>query len=187
MASFWVTSQRNRVALMPIMLALILMSCANEPKKSLVAPPVSAETSIAPNSNLREAIAIGLISPSWMTLSLTQSLAARNMLSQNNEPFRLEFWMVREPFQTSDSLDIEMRSTFRYRVLRVSDSTVVFDREITASYTENFASNPMHVSRRHSALQGTGRKNINQFLAALIAEERKNPQAFSGTTRRPTS
>lgn len=174
---------RNFAPLALLVLALGLSACAGETKPTVFVPPISAQTSIAANSNLRGAVAVGFTGGPGMTDALTLSLAAREMLARGDERFRLEAGVVRLPPPPQGGIDLELISTFRYRLIRVADNTVVFDREITASYTAKLASAPIIFDRRRLAIEGTVRENINEFLTTLIAEETANPQVFSGMPR----
>ncbi|MCA3349945.1 MAG: hypothetical protein INF97_05060 [Roseomonas sp.] len=183
MAKLFSAVTRKFTPLALLVLALGLSACASGAKPTVFVPPISAQTSIAANSNLRDAVAVGFTGGPEMTEALTLSLAAREMLARSDERFRLEAGVVRVPPPPRGGIDLELTSTFRYRLVRVADNMVVFDREITASYTATLASAPIIFERRRLAIQGTIRENINEFLTALIAEERANPQAFSSMPR----
>jgi hypothetical protein len=174
---------RNLGPLALLVLALGLSACATPIQRSAFAPTVSPETTIAPNSNLREAVAIGITFGPGMTEILTVALAARDMLARSNETFRLDVGMVRQSPPPVAGLDFEVTMTLRYRLTRVADNAEMFDREITTSYTAKFSDAPVGVQRYTLALGGSARVNIERFLTALIAEERANPQAFSRTSR----
>jgi hypothetical protein len=175
---------RNLGPLALLVLALGLSACGGAVPRTPFAPPVSPETTIEVNSNLREAVAIGITNSPVMTDSLTVSLAVRDMLAKSNETFRLEVGLVSQPPLTATrGGGFESVSKYRYRLMRVTDNTVVFDREITATYTAKFGDAVIGVERMVLALRGSAQQSIDQFLTALIAEERANPQAFSRTSR----
>ncbi len=174
-----------QIKIMPLallLLALGLSACGSPVNRSAFAPAVSPETSIAPNSILREAVAIGITNGPGMTEILTISLAARDMLARNNEKFRLDVGLVRQT-PIPGGIDMQSENTFRYKITRIEDNTEVFDREFTTSYTAKFSDAPVGFERAMLALGGSTRLNIEKFLAALITEERTNPQTFSRTSR----
>jgi hypothetical protein len=84
-------------------------------------------------------------------------------------------------------IDMTVTSRVRYRLTRLSDNAIVFEREITAPFTAAFSSSFYGVERLKLANEGSIRENISQFLAALIAAEAENPAAFGRSNRPRTS
>ncbi|MCA3276389.1 MAG: hypothetical protein ING26_12800 [Roseomonas sp.] len=162
--------------------------------------PNTPQTTISANSSLREAVAIGQVSggretnPLWVSdvssadlaEALRLSLAARSMITIRNERFRLEASMLNLQ-QPMMGVDMTVTSRISYRVIRVADSTIAFEREITAPFTAAFSSSFYGVERLRLANEGSIRENISQFLAALIAAEAENPAAFGRGNRPRTS
>jgi len=183
-----------------LVLALGLSACASGAKPGAMLAPNTAQTTISPNSNLRDAVGIGQVSggretnPLWMSdvsssdlaEALRLSLSARTMLAIRDERFRLEATMINLQ-QPILGIDMTVTSKIRYRLTRLSDNTVVFDREITAPFTAAFSSSFYGVERLRLANEGAIRENISQFLAALIAAEAENPAAFGRASRPRTS
>ncbi len=182
-----------------LIMTLGLSACASGAKPGAMLPPNSPETTIAPNSVLRETVAIGQTSggretnPLWMSdvssndlaEALRLSLTARGMFTRNNERFHLEATLISLDRPLA-GFDMKVTSKIRYRVTRVADNAVVFDREIAASFTAAMSSSFYGVERLRLANEGTIRENITQFLAALIATERDSPESF-GRVPRPQS
>jgi hypothetical protein len=162
--------------------------------------PNTPQTTISANSSLREAVAIGPVSggretnPLWVSdvsssdlaEALRLSLAVRTMLAIRNERFKLEATMINLQ-QPMMGIDMTVTSRVRYRLTRLSDNAIVFEREITAPFTAAFSSSFYGVERLKLANEGSIRENISQFLAALIAAEAENPAAFGRSNRPRTS
>ena len=108
------------------------------------------------------------------------------MLAIRDERFRLEANMINLQ-QPMIGVDMTVTSKIRYRLTRVADNTVVFEREITAPFTAAFSSSFYGVERLRLANEGSIRENISQFIAALIAAEAENPAAFGRGNRPRTS
>ena len=192
--------QNKIVPIALLLLVLGLSACASGAKPGAMLPPNSPQTTIAPNSNLREAVAIGQVSggretnPLWVSdvssadlaETLRLSLAARTMLTIRNERFRLEASLIQLQ-QPMMGVDMTVTSRINYRLIRVADNTIAFEREITAPFTAAFSSSFYGVERLRLANEGSIRENISQFLAALIAAEAENPAAFGRGNRPRTS
>ncbi|MFM7779406.1 MAG: hypothetical protein ACKPB8_11735, partial [Alphaproteobacteria bacterium] len=132
-------------------------------------------------------IAVDLdISNSDLAEALRLSLSVRTMLASRDERFRLEANLIElnQPFM---GFDMTVTSKFRYRLTRLADNAIVFEREITAPFTAAFSSSLIGVERLRLANEGSIRENISQFLAALIAAEAENPAAFGRASRPRTS
>jgi hypothetical protein len=205
MASRFSAFTRNLGPLALLVLALGLSACASEPAPFAPEPvsmraPNTPETTISTNSNLREAVTIGqvadvretnrlvgsLVSSSNLAEALRQSLAVRTMLANRDERFRLEATLIslQEPFM---GLDFLVTSKIHYRLTRLSDNAIVFEREMTARFTATLRSSDFGPRRLKLANEGSIRENISQFLAALIAAEAENPAAFGRSNRPRTS
>ncbi|MCA3415429.1 MAG: hypothetical protein INF84_12595 [Roseomonas sp.] len=200
MAKLFSALTRNVAPLALLVLALGLSACASGAKPGAMLAPNTAQTTISANSNLREAVGIGQVSggretnPLWVSdvsssdlaEALRLSLSVRTMLAIRDERFRLEANMINLQ-QPMMGLDMTVTSKVRYRLTRLSDNTIVFEREITAPFTAAFSSSLVGVERLKLANEGSIRENISQFLAALIAAEAENPAAFGRASRPRTS
>ncbi len=203
---------RNLGPLALLVLALGLSACASGAKPGAMLAPNTAQTTISANSNLREAVGVGQVSGgketdpaikalnvimtglpvvtdvpnSVLAEALRQSLSVRTMLASRDERFRLEASLI-ELKQPMMGFDMTVTSKVRYRLTRLSDNVIVFEREITAPFTAAFSSSLLGVERVKLANEGSIRENISQFLAALIAAEAENPAAFGRGNRPRTS
>jgi hypothetical protein len=195
---------RNFTPLALLVLALGLSACASRPPEAPEAVemrvPITPQTTISANSNLRQAVAIGQVSnvreTDWFfgpgvlssdfAEALRLSLSVRTMLALHDERFRLEANMIdlQHPIM---GFDVTVTSKIRYRLTRVADNTIVFEREITAPFTTAFSSRRAGLERLKLASAGSIRENISHFLAALIAAEAENPAAFGRGSRPRTS
>lgn len=191
MPSRWPFLTRNLASLALLILALGLSACASGAKPGAMFPPNAPQTTIGPNSTLWEGVAIRRVSggsetnPLWLpdvssnelAEALRLSLAARGMFTRNNERFRLEATLVSLD-RPMAGINLTVTSKIRYYLTRVAENAVVFDLEIVATSTANFGAHSMFNERLRLANEGAIRENIAQFLTALIAAERENPQAF---------
>ena len=205
---------RNFAPLALLVLALGLSACAGGSKPGALFAPNTPQTSISANSNLREAVGVGQVSgrletdPAMKAMNvimmgplalvdtdipnsdlaeaLRLSLSARTMLASRDERFRVEASLI-ELKQPIMGFDVTVTSKVRYRLTRLSDNAIIFEREITAPFTAAFSSSLLGVERLKLANEGSIRENISQFIAALIAAEAENPAAFGRASRPRTS
>lgn len=192
--------QKKMMPLALLLLALGLSACASGAKPGAMLAPNTPQTTISANSSLREAVAIGQVSggretnPLWVSdvsssdlaEALRLSLAVRTMLAIRDERFKLEATMINLQ-QPMMGIDMTVTSRVRYRLTRLSDNAIVFEREIAAPFTAAFSSSFYGMERLKLANEGSIRENISQFLAALIAAETENPAAFGRSNRPRTS
>jgi hypothetical protein len=200
MASLRFACSRNFTPMVLLILTLGLSACASGAKPGAMFPPNTSLTTIGPNSSLREAVAIGQVSggnetnPLWLpdvssnefAEALRLSLAARGMFTRNNDRFRLEATLISLD-RPMAGINLTVTSKIRYYLTRFAENAVVFDLEIVATSTANFGAHSMFNERLRLANEGAIRENIAQFLTALIAAERENPQAFGRTPPPRTS
>jgi hypothetical protein len=99
------------------------------------------------------------------------------MFTRNNDRFRLEATLISLD-RPMAGINLTVTSKIRYYLTRVAENAVVFDLEIVATSTANFGAHSMFNERLRLANEGAIRENIAQFLTALIAAERENPQGF---------
>ncbi|MBU8546907.1 MULTISPECIES: hypothetical protein [Roseomonadaceae] len=180
---------------MVLALALPLAACASGATPGAMTVPLSPDTIIAEGSGLRQAIATGTLgggqetNPMWTSqvsneafaTALRQSLGTHAMLAIQGGRFRLDATLgtLRQPLMGAS---LEVTSTVAYRLTAVASGAVVFERTIEAAYTAPFSAAFAAVERLRLANEGSVRENIRQFLAALVAEEARNPQAFRAGT-----
>ncbi|MFM7692212.1 MAG: hypothetical protein ACKPAC_22565 [Alphaproteobacteria bacterium] len=200
MAKLFSALTRKFTPLALLVLALGLSACASGAQPGAMLAPNTPQTTISANSNLRGAVGIGQVSGGRETNPLLMSdvssrdlaealrlsLAARTMLAIRDERFKLEANMINLE-QPIMGASMTVTSKIRYRLTRVADNAIVFEREITAPFTAAFTSSLVGVERLKLANEGSIRENISQFLAALIAAEAENPAAFGRASRPRTS
>jgi hypothetical protein len=177
-----------------LLVLLSLGACASGATPGAMTVPVSEQTLLSPSSRLRQAVQLGEVgggretNPLWTSqvassdfaAALRQSLATHAMLAINNQTFRLDATLVGLE-QPLAGFDLEVRSRVRYRLADAASGAVVFDREVPASYTAPFSSSFYAVERLRLANEGAVKENIRLFLAALIAEEARNPVAYGAS------
>ncbi len=176
---------------MALALLLPLAACASGASPGAMTVPLSAETMIADGSALRQSIATGTVgggqdtNPLWTSqvsneafaTALRQSLGTHAMLAIGSERYRLDATLggLRQPMA---GFSMEVTSTVSYRLTALATGSVVFERTIEAAYTAPFNAAFSGVERLRLANEGSVKENIRQFLAALVAEEARNPRAF---------
>jgi hypothetical protein len=172
-------------------LAVLLAACASGATPGGMTAHVSDATRITDRSALRGAVAIGEVgggretNPSrWLAPSnpdfasaLRRSLSAHTMLAIEGEAFRLHATIL-ELSSHYGGMHLTAESRISYRLVRVADGAVVFSREVRTLFTAPPFSQSLGVDRSWLLTEGAVRKNIGQFLAALVAEERGNPGGF---------
>jgi len=151
----------------------------------------SEATLIVQDSKLTRAINVGLIdggsstSPLWTSQvsnedfaeALRRSLRSHAMFGTEGNAFRLEATLVglRQPLV---GFNMEVTSTVRYRLVRLSDNVTVFDETVTRPYTAKFGDAFAGYVRLKLANEGSVRENIQTFLALLVARDKADPNAF---------
>ncbi len=194
------TSLRRRCLAKGPCLALLvaLGACASGAVPGAMVPPVGQDTIIAESSRLRQAVAVGTVdggkdtNPLWTSQvsseafaqALRQSLATHAMLAIAGGTYRLDASLL-ELKQPLAGFDLEVTARVRYRLTRISDGGAVYETEITNAFAAAFSSAYLGVERLRLANEGAVRENIRRFLAAVIAEETRNPAAFAAP--RPVS
>lgn len=179
-------------------LLLLLGACASGAVPGAMVPPLGPGTIIAETSRLRQAVALGTVdggketNPLWTSQvsseafaqALRQSLATHAMLAIGGGVYRLDASLL-ELKQPIAGFDLEVTARVRYRLTRMADSGVIYETEITNAFAAAFSSSYLAVERLRLANEGAVRENIGRFLAAVIAEEARNPAAFAAP--RPVS
>jgi hypothetical protein len=176
-----------------LLLMLALGACASGAVPGAMVPPISPDTVLASGSQLQRAVGVGTVdggretnplltsqvSSEAFAQALRQSLATHAMLATGSGIYRLDA-SLSDLSQPLAGFNMEVKARVQYRLTRLSDGALVWEREIANAFTADFSSAYYGVERLRLANEGAIRENIRQFLAALIAEEARNPAAFAG-------
>ena len=176
----------------PIALMILSLSaCASGPRLEAMVADVATSAVIAENSPLWKSTSIGKVTGSAKTNKLwkskitkkvfkdvlRQSLSLHAILSEGNEKYRIAATLkeLRQPF-----LGLELTVTTRvdYKVTRIRDDVLVFDREITQTHTSTLKDSYVFSDRLKLANEGAVKENITKFIQAYIAESRSSPRLF---------
>jgi hypothetical protein len=161
---------------------------------------MSAIEPLQSDSNLRERVSIGSVSggqgtnPLWISevsnddfaSALRQSLAANALLAIRNEAFRVDASLIGFDRPLA-GLDLTVTARIRYKLTRVADSEVLYDREIRAPFTANFGSAFLANERLKLANEGAVKENIRQFLRDLVVQAQSFPRNPNSNSRDPTA
>ncbi|WP_338665850.1 hypothetical protein VQH23_11860 [Pararoseomonas sp. SCSIO 73927] len=122
------------------------------------------------------------ISDADFAAALRQSLSTHAMLASAGGTFRLEAKLV-ELERPSIGFSFEVKARVAYRLVRVADGREVFSTEIRSAHTATFSDAAYGVERLRIANEGAARENVRQFLVALVAAEKANPETFGPVSR----
>lgn len=191
----------HRLAMIAILGLLAACSQGANPTGMIA---TSAIEPMQQDSVLRERVSIGSVTggqatnPLWISevsnddfaSALRQSLAANGLLAIRNETFRVDASLIGFDRPLA-GFDLTVTSRIRYKVTRVANGEVLYDREIRAPFTANFGSAFLGNERLKLANEGAVKENIKQFLRDLVFEARsfqRNPSSNSrNPSARPTS
>lgn len=152
----------------------------------MVPPPMNA--TLAPNSPIRNAITVGQVTGGARTNRLWISQvgddafagALRAALSENRlaagaaPRYRLDVALqeLREPFA---GLDMTVRSTVQYTLTDLTLKRLVFNKQITDSFTTTLGDTFDAAKRLGSANEGSIKANIGDFVNQLVEDSRSWP------------
>ncbi len=171
----------KRYSLMFIAL-LAVSACASASKPGAMVLEVRAETIIADNSALREAITVGAVeggketNPLWTSEvsnedfaeALRQSLAAHAMLAIDDGAYRLDAEME-ELKQPLAGFNVSVTARVRYMLTALASDETVFAETIETKYTAKMGDALVGVKRLQLANEGAVKANISALIEALIA------------------
>ena len=170
-----------------ITFACLLAGCAEPARVSeMVPPPMSA--TLAPNSPIRNAIAVGQVTggtktiPLWTSQVDNDSFAGvlRSALSENQlaagaaPRYRLDA-ALQELHQPFAGFDMTVRSTVQYTLTDLTLNRPVFDKQITDKYTATVSDAFVGVKRLELANEGSIKTNIGDLVNQLVAESASWP------------
>jgi len=178
-----------------ISLALMILSlsaCAGGPRLEAMVPAVTTSTVISEKSPLWKSTGIGEIAGSAKTNKLwksniskqvfenvlRQSLGLHAILSEGAASYKVSAKLkeLRQPFI---GLELSVTARVKYKVTRTRDGTLVFNREITDTYTSTLKDSYVFSDRLKLANEGAIKANIKKFIAAYIDESRNSPRIFT--------
>ncbi|WP_293328449.1 hypothetical protein [Parvibaculum sp.] len=173
-----------------ILLLTSLAACASGARSGAMTAPVTEATVISDTSSLKKAITVGDVTggsetnPLWTSevgspefkTALEQSLMLDAMYAAEKPKYRLDAQML-DIDQPIVGLDLTVDSHVRYRLTEIDTNELVYEREISCSYTANFSDAFLGVERLRLANEGTMKKNISLFIEELVREFKKRDAA----------
>lgn len=165
-----------------------LAACANGARPEAMIADVTTDVVITNKSPLWKSTAIKSIkggakaNPLWKSKvskqdfgkALKQTLALHAILAGNDAKYNIsaELRELRQPF-----LGFELAVTARvhYKVVKVADQSLVFDREVTETYTAKFNQSYVFSERSKLANEGAVKANIKKFIHAYITQNKDVP------------
>ena len=104
--------------------------------------------------------------------ALAQALSNSGLLSEMRSSGQFEVRVsldeVNQPFI---GIDMTVRTSVTYEVIRQDTRERIFDEQITASHTTSFGEQFYGVERLRLANEGSAEKNIQMFIEKLLALE----------------
>ena len=178
--------------------AITVSGCASASDPGAMAVGVTQSTLIADSSPLHHAVTAPTVTggkdtnPLWVSNvsnadfaeALRQTLAADTILATDKGRFNLAAQLVSLK-QPMVGLDMTVTADVKYTLTDVASGKVVWQKELTTPYTAKFSDAFLGVERLKLANEGAIKTNIEQMIAALIADSKTSPDlAMVGDTAR---
>jgi len=178
--------------------AITVSGCASASDPGAMAVGVTQSTLIADNSPLHHAVTAPTVTggkdtnPLWVSNvsntdfaeALRQTLAADTILATDKGRFNLAAQLVSLK-QPMVGLDMTVTADVKYTLTDAATGKVVWQKELTTPYTAKFGDAFLGVERLKLANEGAIKTNIEQMIAALIADSKTSPDlAMVGDTAR---
>ena len=175
--------------------AITVTGCAEASNPGAMAVGVTQSTLIADNSSLHHAISAPTVTggkdtnPLWVSNvsnadfaeALRQTLTANTMLATDKGRFNLAAQLVSLK-QPMVGLSMTVTADVKY-TLTDAAGKVIWQKELTTPYTAKFSDAFLGVERLKLANEGAIKTNIEQMIAALIADSKTSPDlALVGNT-----
>ncbi len=173
------------------LMILSLSACAGGPRLEAMVADVSINNVITENSPLWKSTSIGDITGStktnklWKTKvskqvfedALRQTLSLHAILSEGSAKYKVSAILkeLRQPFL---GLELAVSARVEYKVTRILDNTIVFNREITKTHTSTLNDSFVFSDRLKLANEGAIKENIKKFIGTYIEASRNSPQLF---------
>lgn len=165
-----------------LLLLTALSGCASGASSHNMTASLQPNSAIKPGSALYQSIGIAAVSGGQETNPLLMSQvdngafkeALEGSLLQNSlHAVGVEKYTVSAEIVALDQpyvgLDMSVTSKVRYKVARISDKAVVFDKVLTATHTATFGDSPLGVERLRLANEGAIKKNIASFIDEMAS------------------
>ncbi len=110
---------------------------------------------------------ISEISTEAFSSAVKKSLSTQGLLSEDGR-FKLEVEMLRVE-QPLFGLDLKVTTYVQYTLTDSTNNSIVFDETIVAPHTATFSDSFAAIKRLRLANEGSGKKNISEFLDRLAA------------------
>lgn len=169
-----------------ILLLTSVAACASGARSGAMTASITEATVISDTSSLKKAITVGEVTggsetnPLWTSevgspefqTALEQSLMLNAMYEAGKPKYRLDAKLL-DVDQPIMGLDLTVDSHVFYRLAEAGSDELVYETEISCSYTANFSDAFLGVERLRLANEGSMKKNISLFIEALVAEFKK--------------
>lgn len=163
-----------------MLLLTALAGCASGANSSNMTASLQPSLAAAPGSSLYQSVGLGAVTGGKETSPILASQVAdgdfktalKNSLLQSNlHAVGAEKYLVTaeiaELEQPLMGLDLTVTSKVRYKVTRVADKTVVYDKLVTQAHTATFGDSALGVERLRLANEGSIKKNISSFITEV--------------------
>ena len=170
--------------------------CANIARPEAMIAEVTTDVVITEKSSLWKSTSIGTIrggaktNPLWkskvsqqgFSKALSETLALHALLSDQSGRYIVdaELKELRQPFL---GLELAVTSRVHYKVINVADKSLIFERDITQTYTAKFNESYVFSERLKLANEGAVKANIKKFIHAYVTESRNVERAPGQVSR----
>lgn len=166
--------------ILPLLLAAALAGCAAGADSNMMTASLQPHLAAKPGTALYQSVGIASIAGGQDTNPLLMSkvsdsdfkTALKNSLLQHQlHAVGPDKYTVTAEIQALDQpmigLDMSVTSKVHYKVTRVSDKAVVYDKVISETHTATVGDSPVGVERLKLANEGAIKRNISAFIAEI--------------------
>jgi hypothetical protein len=166
--------------MLTLLVVTVLAGCASGANSSNMTASLQPALAATPGSNLYQSVGMAAITGGKETNPILSSQVAdgdfkaalKNSLLQHNlHATGPEKYVVSAEINELDQpligLDMSVTSKVHYKLTRVSDKVVVFDKLVTETHTATFNDSAIGVERLRLANEGSIKKNISSFIAEV--------------------
>lgn len=163
-----------------LMLLTTLAGCASGANSSNMTASLQPNLAAAPGSNLYQSVGIANVTGGQETNPMLMSQVAdgefkaalKNSLLQNNlHAIGPDKYILTAEIEALDQpfigLDMSVTSKVHYKLTRVADKAVVYDKVVSETHTATVGDSPLGVERLRLANEGSVKKNISSFIAEV--------------------
>ena len=166
--------------MLALMLLTTLAGCASGANSNNMTASIQPHLVAKPGSSLYQSIGIAAVSGGQETNPLMMSKVADgdfkealklSLLQNQLHAVAPEKYTVTAEIQALDQpfigLDMSVTSKVQYKLVRLSDKAVVYDKLVTATHTATIGDSALGTERLRMANEGAIKKNISTFIAEV--------------------